>query len=127
MKVDSINVTDSNNATPEVIAAWKEKYPTGVYELVVPSDDIVLEQQESGPPKKITTPKYKAWIRKPTRNEMRELTSKNTDPITYSEIALDMLWLGGDKEIKTDDEAFYSVMGTIQSVLDIKDAELKKL
>lgn len=107
LKVDSINITDSKNATPEVLAAWQKEYPSGVFELA--------------------TGELKAWIRKPTRNEMRELTAKKTDPITYSEIALDMLWLGGDAAIKTDDEAFYSVSGVIQNVLDIKEAELKKL
>lgn len=128
MKIDSIRITDSARATPEVIKAWKEAFPSGVFELIVLSGDFTDEDQgEDKPPLKVPVPLYKAWIRKPTRNEMRELSSKNVDPITYSEIALDMLWLGGDSAIKTDDEAFYSVMPTIQSVLDIKGSELKKL
>jgi len=107
MKFDSIKITDSTMVNAEVLKAMKDAYPSGVFELV--------------------TGKLKGWIRKPTRNEMRELSSKKVDPITYSEIALDMLWLGGDEAIKTDDEAFYSVSGVIQNVLDIKEAELKKL
>lgn len=71
----------------------------------------------------------KAYIRKPTRDEMREFTAKSAscDPVTYTEIVLDALWLGGDEAIKTDDEAFYGVMPVVQGVLDIKIGELKKL
>ena len=107
MKANSIMPKSAANVTPEVLAAWKKEYPSGVFEL--------------------TTGNLKGYIRKPTRNEMRELTSKKTDPITYAENALEIMWLGGDEAIKTDDEAFYSVIETIENVLDIKESALKKL
>ena len=99
---------DKTVITEETIAKWKQEHKH-VFELV--SGDL------------------KAYIRKPTRNEMRELTAKatGTDPVTYTETVLDTLWLGGDEAIKTDDEAFYSIMPVVQNVLEIKNAELKKL
>lgn len=99
--------TTAKEVTEEVIAGWKAKYPKGIAE--------------------ISNTDFKGWIRKPTRDEMRELMSLQTDPVTYTERILDMIWLGGDDQLRTDDEEFYSVMPEVQKVMDIKHAELKKL
>lgn len=115
------------NVTAEVLEAWKKEYPAGVFELVVNSGEFETTTEEGKPPVKMPIPLYKGYVRKPTRDEMREFTSKQTDPVTYTEIVLDALWLGGDEAIKTDDEAFYSVMPQVQNVLDIKSSEIKKL
>ena len=113
MKAKDIMPRSAANVTADVLLLWQNDYKS-VFEINVPKGD----GQEGG---------YKGWIRKPNRNEMRELTSKKTDPVTYSEIVLDMLWLGGDEEIKTVDEVFYGAMGVIQNVMDIPEASLKKV
>jgi hypothetical protein len=117
-------ITKSSEVTPEILAEWNAKHPTGVFELAVESGEYTGTKNN-----RIPIIKFRGWMRKPTRDEMRELTAKanGTDPVTYTEIVLDTLWLGGDEEIKTDDEAFYSVMPEVQKVLDIKAASLKKL
>ncbi|WP_162997096.1 hypothetical protein [Mucilaginibacter kameinonensis] len=127
MKSSSIMPRSAANVTAEVLAAWKKDYPTGVFELVVNSGEFETITEEGKPPVKKPVPLYKGYMRKPTRDEMREFTSKQTDPVTYTEIVLDALWLGGDEQIKIDDEAFYSVMPQVQNVLDIKGSEIKKL
>lgn len=127
MDVNSINVTSAANATPEVIAAWKKAHPKGIFELVVPSDEFDMVPQDSGRPIKVFRPKFKCWVRQPTRNELRELSSKPMDKITYNEAALEAIWLGGDIECKNDDEAFLSISGVIADVLDVREAEIKKL
>jgi hypothetical protein len=105
--MDKSHFKTAKEVTPEVIAAWKAKYPNGIAE--------------------ISTGKFKGWLRKPTRNEMREFMSLQTDPVTYTERILETIWLGGDDELKTNDEAFYSIMPEVQNVLEIKEAQLKKL
>ena len=121
MNVKDIQPRSAANVTTEVLAAWKAAYPSGVFEISVPSGELDKDGNEINP--------IRGWMRKPTRNEMRELTSKvkGTDSVTYTEVVLEMLWLGGDEAIKTDDEVFYSAMGVIQDVLDIKEASLKKV
>lgn len=128
MKANSVSPVGASNVTPEVLKAWEAAYPSGVFELTVLSGDFTEVPQGDGkPPVKEPVVKFRGWIRKPTRNEMREFSAKQTDPITYTEIVLDALWLGGDMEIKTDDEAFYSIIPVVQNVLDIKEAAIKKL
>lgn len=104
--MDEKKYTTSKEVTPEIIAGWKAKHK-GIAE--------------------ISNPDYKGWIRKPTRDEMREILSLQTDPITYTERILDMIWLGGDEQLLKDDEEFLSIMPEVQKVMDIKHAELKKL
>jgi len=49
------------------------------------------------------------------------------DPIKMSETLLNRLWLGGDEEIKTDDELFMATVNVMEDVLKVKEAEIKKL
>ena len=45
----------------------------------------------------------------------------------YNEIMLRNCWLAGDEEIKTDDALFLGVSAKLGELIDIKEAELKKL
>lgn len=107
MKPESINVTAAVNATSEVVAAWKKANPEGVFEL--------------------SNGEYTCWVREPTLNELRELASKPQDMITYNQNALDMIWLGGDIECKTDKKTFLSISAKLEKVMEIKEATIKKL
>jgi len=128
MKVNSIQPKSAANVTAEIIEAWKKAYTSGVCELQVESGEYESILTD-GVTEKVPVIKYRGWIRKPTRDEMREFTamSKSCDPVTYTERVLDVIWLGGDDEILKDDETFYSIMSEVQKVLDIKEAQLKKL
>lgn len=49
------------------------------------------------------------------------------DPMKYNEILLDNCWLGGDSEIKTDDALFLGVSAKLGELIEVKEADLKKL
>lgn len=114
--------------TEAIIKQWQNEYPSGISELTVYNEEFKeIPQGDNKPPLKEPIVLYKGWIRKPTRNEMREFMSVQTDPVTYTERILETLWLGGDEELQTNDEAFYAIMPEVQKVIDIKHAEIKKL
>jgi hypothetical protein len=97
------------SVTNDQLEAWKKENKNG----------IALIQSEG----------FTAVLRRPTRDDMRELTAKQSglDPVTFTEVVLDQLWLGGDEEIRTDDPIFFGAMTEIQNILDAKEATLVKL
>ena len=99
--------------TAEMVDKWKAENKSGIARI-----DSTYE----GKP-------YAAYLRRPTRDDMRELGAKASmvDPVTYAEIILDQLWIGGDEEIRTVDPIFMGVQTIVQNVLDIQKATLKKL
>jgi hypothetical protein len=72
---------------------------------------------------------FAAYLRRPERNDMRELSTKMqvSDPVTYAECILDTLWLGGDEEIRKTDRIFFGVGPAVMDILDAEVATLKKL
>jgi hypothetical protein len=70
----------------------------------------------------------KVYLKKPDRKVLSAaaVTGKS-DPMKYNEILLTNCWLGGDDEIKTNDELFLGVCGQLSGIIEIKEAELKKL
>lgn len=94
-------------ATPEQIAAWKN----------VHKDIWKIEVENSV-----------CYLRKPDRSTMKAVaTIGGNDPIRANEILLENCWLGGDESIKTDDDKFFGVSGQLANIVEIKQAELKKL
>lgn len=65
-------------------------------------------------------------LHKPSRQDL-SYVSAIKDPIRMSEVMLDRLWVAGDEEIKTDDELFMAVVGKMDTILKVKEAEIKKL
>lgn len=96
------------NPTPEQIAGWKEKYKT-VHKLTI--DDKT------------------GYLRKPDRRTLSLAMTKISkgDIIGGSEAILENCWLGGDAEIKTDDDLFMAAVGKVGDLIQVKDAELEKL
>jgi hypothetical protein len=95
------------NPTPEQIEAWKQKYGK-VFELDVDGK--------------------KAYLRKPDRKIIGFVTTvAKTNPIEMSELLLENCWLGGDEEIKTNDDMFLSAAGVLGELMQVKVAELKNL
>ena len=68
------------------------------------------------------------YLKKPDRATMKAITSIGmSDPIRSNEVLLENCWLGGDENIKTDDEKFFGVSAKLADILELKQAELKKL
>jgi hypothetical protein len=89
------------------IAELKAKHGV-VYELTV--DDAVC------------------YLRKPKRQELSAATAiAQNDPLLFNEQLLNDCWLGGADCIKTDDDYFLAAGGQLTSLLEVKQAELKKI
>ena len=91
--------------TKEQIKEWKAKYGD-LFEVTVEGKTCIL--------------------RKPNRKDL-SYASVVKDPIKMSETLLNRLWLGGDEEIKTDDELFMATVNVMEDVLKVKEADIKKL
>ena len=65
-------------------------------------------------------------LHRPTRQDL-SYVSVLKDPIKMSETMLNHLWVVGDEEIKTDDSLFLAAIQKMQDVLEVKEAEIKKL
>jgi hypothetical protein len=93
--------------TPQQIEEWKAKYGS-VFSIEV--DGKVC------------------YLKKPTRKALSAAAIiGKSDPLKYNETLLLNCWLEGDEEIKTDDDLFLSVSGKLSEIIEIKEAELKKL
>ena len=95
------------DVTKEQIKQWKAKYKE-VFVLRV--DDKV------------------AYLRTPDRATLSYASTLATkDPMKFNEVILTNCWLGGDKEIKTDDALFLSASSKLGELIQIKEATLEKL
>lgn len=96
------------NPTPEDIKGWKEKYKT-VHKLTIEDKT--------------------AYLRKPDRRTLSLAMTKISkgDIMGGSEAILENCWLGGDTEIKTDDDLFMAAVGKVGDLIQVKEAELEKL
>lgn len=91
----------------EQIKEWKNKYGS-VFELSVDG--------------------RRAYLRKPDRKTLSYAsTAGQTDPLKFNEVLLKGCWLGGDEEIRTDDELFLAASAKLGELIQVKEAELKKL
>jgi len=69
----------------------------------------------------------KCWLKKPDRKTLAYAsTFAKTNPLKFNEVILENCWLGGDEEIKTQDEYFLAVCGVLEGLMAVKQAELKK-
>jgi len=89
----------------EQIQEWKKKYGD-LFEITVDGKNCILHR--------------------PTRRDL-SYASVVKDPIKMSETMLNQLWVAGDEEIKTDDALFFAAIQKMQDVLEVKEAEIKKL
>lgn len=94
--------------TPEQIEGWKEKYKTV---------------------NKLTIEGKTAYLRKPDRRTLSLAMTKISkgDIMGGSEAILENCWLGGDTEIKTDDDLFMAAVSKVGDLIQVKEAELEKL
>lgn len=67
-------------------------------------------------------------LRKPTRQELNYATKvSQKNPGAFNESIIRAIWLGGDEIMRTDDRYFLGLCAKLEEILEIKDAELKKL
>ena len=70
----------------------------------------------------------KVYLRTPDRKTLSYASTLATkDPLKFNEVILDNCWLGGDEEIKTNDELFLAVSSKLPDLIQIKEATLEKL
>ena len=94
-------------ATAEQIKEWKSKY-----------GDVFLVEVDG----------KSAYLKKPDRKTMSlAMFHAKSNPIKFQETLLNGCWLLGDEEIKTDDSLFFAVAQKLDGLLEVKEAELKKL
>jgi hypothetical protein len=91
--------------TKQQIEEWKAKHGE-LFEITVEGKSCILHR--------------------PTRQNL-SYVSVLKDPIKMSETMLNQLWVVGDEEIKTDDSLFLAAIQKMQDVLEVKEAEIKKL
>ena len=91
--------------TKQQIEEWKAKHGE-LFEITVEGKSCVLHR--------------------PTRQNL-SYASVLTDPVKMTEVMLNQLWVAGDEEIKTRDDLFLAASQKMQEVLEVKEAEIKKL
>ena len=93
--------------TKEQIQEWKKQY----------KDICVISVEDK-----------KVYLRTPDRKTLSYASTLATkDPLKFNEVILDNCWLGGDEEIKTNDELFLAVSSKLPDLIQIKEATLEKL
>lgn len=91
--------------TKEQIKEWKARHGE-LFEITVEDKSCILHR--------------------PTRKDL-SYASAVKDPIKMSEVMLNALWVAGDEEIKEDDSLFLAAIQKMQEILEVKEAEIKKL
>ena len=91
--------------TKEQVKEWKAKHGE-LFEITVEDKSCILHR--------------------PTREDL-SYASAVKDPVKMSEVMLNALWVAGDEEIKEDDSLFLAAIQKMQDILEVKEAEIKKL
>lgn len=92
--------------TEKHIQEWKQKYGE-VYAVTV--------ENKTG------------YLRKPDRKILSAANNYASDSIKYNEFILKNCWLGGDVALIEDDACFFAVCKKLGELIEVKDAELKKI
>ena len=97
----------SGQATPDQIKAWKEQYGE-IFQITV--EDKVC------------------YLKKVDRKTLSFASTVGTkDPLKFNEIILTNCFIGGDAEMKTNDDYFLALSGKLSEIITLKEAELVKL
>lgn len=90
-------------------------------------DQLAVWQKKHGDVYLLSVEDKTAYVRKPDRAMLSMAATLGKDPVKYSEVMLNNCWLDGDKEIKEVDEYFFAAAAQMASIIQIKEATLKKL
>lgn len=76
----------------------------------------------------VTVENHFGYLKKPDRKVLSYATTVGqTDPMKFNELILQNCWLGGSEELKTKDEYFFAVVAQMNVLIEIKEAQIKKL
>lgn len=93
--------------TSKQIEAWKKQHGD-IYEIIVEDK--------------------KCYLKSPDRKTLSyAMTVGQNKPIELAEAILNNCWLGGDEEIKLNDQYFFAAASKIDELIQLKQAEIKKL
>ena len=68
------------------------------------------------------------YLRKPDRKTLSAATAVGqSDPMKFNEVILNTCFIGGFEGFKTDDSLFLAVCGVLDAIVEIKQAQIKKL
>ena len=67
------------------------------------------------------------YLKKPNRATMSHMATLASNPIRANEVLLNDTWLAGDESIKEDDDKFFGVTSQVAQIIEIIEAEIKKL
>jgi|WetSurMetagenome_2_1015567.scaffolds.fasta_scaffold02807_13 hypothetical protein len=99
-------------ADQEQIDGWKKKHGS-VFEIEVKGLDGNIRR---------------AYLKKPGRNELSYAgTVAGKDVMKFNQTILEGCWLGGDEDIKTDDELFLGACNVLDHIIETAEASIKKL
>lgn len=65
-------------------------------------------------------------VRKPNRKDLSYIAAVS-NPVQMTETLLNQLWLEGDEEIRQDDDLFLAAAAKLGELVQVKEAEIKKL
>lgn len=105
---------EKNQITQETIENWKKQYGS-VYAIEVPLDD-------SGS-KKVT-----GYFRKPDLKTIGAAARySETDPVKAGLIVFENCWLGGDEELRNNDECIMSAIQSLSTLFVVRVSTIKNL
>lgn len=94
-------------ASEEQIAKWKQEY----------GDIFAIEVDERV-----------AYLKKPTKHILAAANkSSKGEPFKFNDNIMRMCWLGGDEEIRVNDDLSLAVTGVLDEILEVATASVKKL
>lgn len=101
-------------ATPEQIQEWKKKSKDGVI------SQITVRDKEGA--------MHVCYLRTPERKDISAASvASRVDVLKYGETLLRQCWVGGDTEIRSDDDMFLAASGKAVELVEVGEAELEKL
>lgn len=74
----------------------------------------------------ITVEDKSCIVRKPNRKDLSYISAVN-NPVQMTETLINQLWVEGDEDIRQDDELFLAAAAKLGEIIQIKEAEIKKL
>lgn len=103
-----MHIEDTKMPTEAKIQEWKKKHKA-VHKLTI-GDKV-------------------CFLHNPNRKTLSLAMTRfaKNDIVGGTEAILENCWLGGDTEIKTDDELFVAAMGKVGDLIQVADSELEKL
>lgn len=102
--------------TQEQLEAWKLKYgESKVFQVDIPTDDAG---------KNVVT----GYFKKPNLNIIGAAGKFSaTDMVKSGLVLFDGCWLGGDDEVKTDDEVKFSAINALNKLFKLRVATIKNV